>query len=374
MSKVTNLDNDLIEFLLLEIPEPKQYDDGFLDIVGVQYHENTITQIYSYFLNRERNPEISDLFLESLIDIVLVKMKQIERLEFDNLYCHLEYRTKKGNRIDLVIESSTEIYVGKQSTKSALIIENKIFSGVQNDLHDYYDSVDANKKVGILLTLRPFNISSDLNDKFINITHSEWMQRVKSRGLPTNLSVNNYVYLNDFINNMENLTDKNTMDTEAKFFFQYPSKVLRAKQIHDSAYNYIIVQLKIIAEKLEWSFYGNSWSWRHFWDKKNESEVYFAIALDKVLTEQPELTVFLEIYKDSLKKETEFRQLLDENGFYNFLEDDKKSSTSWAHLGFKTYKLQLNELEKLSDYLYDKLQEDFIPAYNLLTKNLSVEK
>ncbi|WP_448522327.1 PD-(D/E)XK nuclease family protein [Schleiferia thermophila] len=371
MSKATDYDKDLIDFLLLEIPEPKQRQDGFMDIVGVQYHENTITQIYSYFLNRERSPDISDLFLESIIDLVMIKTNRTERLEFDNLFCSLEYQTNKGNQIDLVIASTSEGENGKQISKSALIIENKIFSGVHNDLHDYYDSVDATNKVGILLTLRRHNIPNDLQNKFINITHSEWMLQIKSRGLPTNLTYNNYVYLNDFINNMENLTDSNAMNTDAKFFFQYPSKVLRAKQTHDAAYNYIVSQLRIVAEKLGWSFYGNSWSWRHFWDSKNQAQVYFAIVLDKAVSEQPELTIFLEIYKDALKRETEFRQLLNENDFYKLLDDDKKSNSSWAHLAYKSYRLQLNDLERLSDYLYDKLQEDFMPAYNLLTNNLS---
>lgn len=365
-----DLDKELVNFLLLDIPELTQRQDGFMDIAGIQYHENTITQIYSYFLDREKNQDISDLFLESIIDLVTIKSNQTERLEFDNLYCSLEYRTNKGNRIDLVITSTSKGETGKQTTKSALIIENKIFSSVHNDLHDYYDSIDAMQKVGILLTLRPINIQNELKDKFINITHSEWISQLKSRGLPTNLTYNNYVYLNDFINNMENLTDKNTMNTDAKFFFQYPSKVLRAKQTHDAAYNYVISQLRIVADKLGWNFYGNSWSWRHFWDSKNQAQVYFAIVLDKAVSEQPELTIFLEIYKDALKREIEFRQLLNKNGFYKYLDDDKKSNLSWAHLAFKTYKLQLEDLEGLSDYLYDKLQRDFMPPYQLLTSNL----
>lgn len=369
MNNPTDFDKELIELLLLEIPEPLPKQEGFMDIAGVQYHENTITQIYSYFLNRERNQSISDLFLESIIDLVMVKTNCTERLVFDDVFCSLEYQTQKGNRIDLVITSASERSAGKQNTGSALIIENKIFSGLHNDLDDYYNSVDALNKVGILLTLRPFKLSNDVKDKFINITHAEWMLQLKSKGLPANLSYNQYIYLNDFISNMENLTDNNTMNNEAKFFFQYPSKVLRAKQTFDAAYNYVVSQLKMVAEKLDWNFYGNSWAWRHLWDSKNEAEVYFAVTLDKVVSEQPELTLFLEIYKDALKKETEFRQLLEENGFYQLLDDDKQSNSSWAHLAFKSYKLQLNDLERLSDYLYDKIQEDFMPAYNLLTKN-----
>jgi len=361
-----NLDKELIDFLILDLPSAKIKPDTFLDLVGVQYHENTITQLYAYFLDRSNNKSVSDLFLNSLIDLITLKSSIKERIEIDNHCCDLEEQTDKGNRIDLLI-SSQNINTKKRDGIAAIIIENKIFSGLHNDLEDYYHSTKAQTKIGILLTLRPHQIPPLYADKFINITHVEWVTQIKANGLPTGLSINEYVYINDFINNMENLTDSNVMNQDARFFFEYSSKVLRAKQTYEAAYNYIISQLKILSEKLEWTFYGNSWNWRHIWDAKNQSHVYFSIILEKAVASEPEITIYLEIYKDALKMEAEFRQVLSDNNIYAYLEDDKIANNSWAHLAFKTYKLKMENLENLSTYLYEQIQKDFIPAYNLIS-------
>jgi hypothetical protein len=375
MNQHNTTDTELLEFLSLEFPLEIQREDGFMDIVGVQYHENTITQIYAYFLNTEINPEISRLFLDSLLEVIASKdNRKIDNLEFDDFKCNLEVVTSKGNRVDLVIESKTEDEFSLE-TKSALIIENKIYSGVWNDLQDYYESNNTNvlRKQGILLTLKKHKISDDLKDIFINVTHSEWIDQIKSNGLPSNLSLNKYVYLNDFINNMENLTQSNSMNEDAKFFFKHASKVLRAKKTHDEAYIYVINQLKIVAEKIGWKFYGNSSSWRHIWDADKEAQVYFSLVFENIISEQPEITIYLEIYKDALNRYDEFSNLLNENGFFNNLTLATKSTRGYAHLAYKTYKLDFSQIEDLSGYIYDKLNEDFIIAYKLIESNIKLE-
>ncbi len=44
------------------MPVAQQPRDGFMDIVDVQYHENTITRIYAYFLNRKKNVQLRIYF------------------------------------------------------------------------------------------------------------------------------------------------------------------------------------------------------------------------------------------------------------------------------------------------------------------------
>src|SRR4051812_7396545 len=96
-------DRHLLDFLALALPTIKPRKDGFMDIVEVQYHENTISKIYAYFLNKKKHPAIAELFLISLLQIV--KRRTGKAMEFDEHFCSIERQTDKGNRIDLLIES-----------------------------------------------------------------------------------------------------------------------------------------------------------------------------------------------------------------------------------------------------------------------------
>ncbi|WP_276372705.1 PD-(D/E)XK nuclease family protein [Chryseolinea sp. H1M3-3] len=362
-----NLDDDLLKFLLLEIPIPKQRDDGFMDIVEVQYHENTITMIYAYFLNPKKNKAIADLFFSTLLEIVQAKSFD-KKFQFDNYRCYTEYFTNKGNRIDLLIKSGDDIC---RAEDSAIIVENKIFSGIHNDLEDYWDSIKSipENKVGILLTVSPTNTPKEYAHlEYLNITHEEWINGIKSRGLPHDLTSNEYVYLTDFIKNMETIKKGNTMSPDAKFFFEYTSKVLRAKDTYDAARSHVITQLQILSEKLQMKLLGNSVSWRHIWDEK--SWVYYVFGIENILTNEPSIRVILEIYSEGLSKEVDLRTLLNEKGFYSTLADDHQSNKSWAHLAFKDYTLSLPELEHLAETLHQKIVVDFSDAYEMVRKYL----
>jgi hypothetical protein len=354
---------DLLELLMLEIPAATKNRETFLSIANNHYKENTISRLYAYFLSKDKNESIATLFLQALIDLIPHTSKEDQFL-IDNVdyFVEVEVPSKKG-RIDLLVMIEEELE-NKEKSKTAIIIENKIFHQVNNDLEDYWNSVDANKKFGVLLTLKPHEIEETLQPRFINITHIQWVTAIKRRGLPAGLSMNEYVYLNDFITNMENLTTQTTMTDDAEFFFKYPSKVLRAKQTLDAAHEYIITQLRIVAQKAGKDLYGASWSWRHIW--KQGDLVYYVFEIDKVFTATPELTIYLEVYKEALRYEKNLRSLLTEAGTYAILNDDGKSTSSWAHLAMKTYSLEPSNLKTFTFFVEDKLTTDFKRAFKLV--------
>jgi hypothetical protein len=365
---------ELSELACLDFPPKKEYPFGFMDICGIQHKEIIITRLYSYFLDKVKNETISKLFLESILDLVNQKTNFPKNIILDDYSCKLEFETKKGNRIDLLIYSNSKTISDTDfNIITAIIIENKIFSNVHNDLQDYYDDIDADVKIGILLTVNEQKIKSNLFGKFINITHEELINKIKEKGVPLGVNTNDYVYLNDFLNNMLKLKHEITMNDEVKFFFSNTSKILRAIEIHSAAQKFIFSQLQIASETLSLKLLGNSNIWRHLKPEDPNNHLYYAVTLDKIFNINPEIYIFLEINGKVISREKELRNILKENNFYNNskLSDDGKSNQYWAHLAYKTYTLKQADLESFSNFIVKRIEDDFRDAYDILLNVLN---
>lgn len=358
---------DLLDLLSLEIPKAVKKRETFLSITNSHYKENIISRLYSYFLSREENEPIAVVFLQALIDLIPGIFNADGLLDDNvNYFVDVEIPSRKG-RIDLLITIEQELHE-KEKFRTAIIIENKIYHEVKNDLKDYWNSVKADRKFGILLTLRPHGIPEEVQTQFVNVTHMQWVNAIKRRGIPYGLSTNSYVYLNDFITNIENLTTQTSMNDDAEFFFRHASKVLRAKETLDSAHEFVITQLRMVAQKAGKDLYGASWSWRHIW--KEGDLVYYVFEIEKVFAANPQLTIYLEVYKDALQYEKEIRSLLTRSGIYKVLDDDGKSTSSWAHLAFKTYSLEQPNLKAFANFVENKLEVDFKEGYDVVEQFL----
>ena len=113
-----------------------------------------------------------------------------------------EIKTKQGNRIDISIFNKAQ--------QKAIIIENKIYHHLDNDLSDYwshYNYPDTNK-IGILLTLKPHGIPTEVAGKFVNITHLEWKERILSYKTKAGLDLGQV---------LETLTIKNSIDNRVHY-------------------------------------------------------------------------------------------------------------------------------------------------------------
>lgn len=136
------LTEELKQFLdISSIPIIKQ-KIGFLEIIGKQHHENINSALYAHFLNCG-NPELQALFLDSLL--YLIHEKIYKKLNFSNYKITTEAITPKG-RIDILIE---DYY--NQTAIIAIIIENKIYHYLDNNLEDYwqFSRFNDDKKAGI---------------------------------------------------------------------------------------------------------------------------------------------------------------------------------------------------------------------------------
>lgn len=351
--------DELLELLTMEIPTSQKCDDGFLDITKQGHKEIIISRIYAYFLNISDCENVSKLFITTLLEII--NKKSTKQLTMDSFYADCEEHTELGNKIDLVIGNYTQGHLNE-----AILIENKIYHSVNNPLLDYWNSVklDDNKKIGILLTLNNASIPDDVKGKFINVTHNEWMQGINAKGLPSDIPVRTFVYLTDFIRNMEQLQKAIIMNEQAKFFFKYSEKVQSAIDTKTEAKKYIIEQIRIAGEKMGngWNYSNKGDTWGEIWD--GHSHAYFVIGYEEMLKGNKKIKVILQLYKTARENYESIITNLNTDEYFNRLDKEKPSHPGWVNLVFKYYDLTVEDIDNLSEFVYAKIMEEFNPILN----------
>lgn len=134
---------------------------------------------------------------------IIVKHTGLQ-IKLHDWWIQLEFPTdiskKDGNkkRIDLVI----------QDWNNAILIENKVYHTLNNDLDLYWRSVKYPnaRKTGLVLTLSPLYLRQS---NWVNITHKEWIDYVRTliRERDIQLDERNKIYLSDFMSTIEMLSD-----------------------------------------------------------------------------------------------------------------------------------------------------------------------
>lgn len=344
--------NDLIALLSLEIPKVEARELGFLEISGMAHYENVNSRIYAHFLDQSNNEKLSSLFLNSLIE--LIYEKSTNSISLEDFCVITEEPTIKGNRIDITLND--------QNGKKVIIIENKIYHFLNNDLLDYWDhfKYEDSNKVGVLLTLNPY-INYDHSDKFVNITHLEWTTRIKTNGLPYGLPDKFYTYLNDFFRTIEYLTKKSHMNEQTKFYFEHTQKILLAKQTSDEANKFLIDQMGVLAHKLNWETYGTGTGWRNIWDKMNNCDTFYTIYYQPLIDGNFKVSIIIELIREDMKNELELKDLLETDPLYLKMVKGV-SSKNFIQFATREYTLTISEIEILADTIFGIIQKDFEPV------------
>lgn len=217
------------ELLNRHVPLPSDLPVTFLEIAQMPHYEVVISRIYQFYLKDSEEHGFKDLFLGALIALIKHKWKDRTSKDVDffdkappSWEVQIEVSTRKGNRIDILIE-----WEDHASKKYCIIIENKVFHMLRNDLTDYFATPQAppERKIGVLLTLERQEAN---HEQFVNITHEEWLNEVKKRlGEYLMTGVDRHLFfIRDFILNLSKLT-KNTkyMNEFAQFYFNHHTEV-----------------------------------------------------------------------------------------------------------------------------------------------------
>lgn len=350
------MDSELIQLLSLEMPKEEIREVGFLEITGMAHHENVNSRIYAYFLDAFNDKSISDLFINSLLEIV--QEKSTKQFDFGDFIVHTELTVQSGKRIDIALHDV--------NGKKAIIVENKIYHILNNALDEYWSHFKYNDedKIGVVLSLYPIS-GYNHQDKFINITHFDWISKIKSKGLPSGLSSKMYIYLNDFFKTIEYLTKTNHMNDQSKFFFEHARKVNLARQTYEEANRFLIDQMEVLASKLGWKTYGTSLGWRNIWDQERHFDTYYTIWYQPLLNGQLKVSIIIELMNEDLKREEELKPLLEGNELYSKMVRGV-SGKNYLQFATREYTLDLKQIELLSETLYGFIQSDFKPVMEII--------
>ena len=188
-SSLKELTEHFKEPLQVKLKDVEMQSPTFQELSGYPNYENVLSNIYKFFVELKHHG-LGDLFIQALDDCL-----EDEVVLMEDISVFREFTTKKGGRIDLVIANSEEM----NEVSQVVIIENKIYHTLENDLEDYWDTFShLTNRVGIVLSLSLL----DVPKPFYNITHKQWMTNVKARlGYHLKTADSKYlVYLQDFFN------------------------------------------------------------------------------------------------------------------------------------------------------------------------------
>lgn len=345
----------LNELLNLDIPEPDVHQVGFLDILDKGTHENTISNVFAYFLDPSSSPHLAPLFLKSLLEIVGSK-SQNKDLEFTEYEVLRELSTSENGRIDLVIHSALG--------QSAIIIEAKIYHSLENDLDDYWNrfAYPEHKKVGVVLSLFPLTEIKINNPNFVSVTYTEWLSKIREMDIGEYISVRNRIYFEDLERNMTNLTKATTMNERISFYLQNPKLVQAAVASQNETFDFILANLKACAGTLDLVLEHNtSRDWRHMRDVKNDAKAYYTFYPSDIMNYPNSLEVVFELYDYARPFAKQIRRLAEtefkDKGFTT--RTDGESNEYHKKIVSKEYDLTFSDFESLSSKLVEVITNDF---------------
>ena len=241
----------ILDKLLESLPQLDQKKEkNLFDISGYPHYEIVLSNWYKFFLSLEEH-HLGPIFLETLLGIIRVH-DDYHNFEFEtnNFEVYSEYSTNKG-RIDLLIVNLSD----DGNFEKAIIIENKVNHALNNDLKDYWDSINLpdDSKAGVVLSLSNIgqdvinNQSKGVEKNFIGVTHKDFMREVKNNlgNVILNIRSRHFGYLKDLIENIEKFGDN--MDEKEAFEFQLTN---------DEDINKVLETLDLSSKYVENLFYS----------------------------------------------------------------------------------------------------------------------
>lgn len=206
----------MYDSLLKRFTELKSYfkeeRETFFDIAGYPHYENVISNVLAFFFDPAKGHGLGALCIEALMKVI-----EPETYGIDGFWeVEREVRTEKGNYIDIVLRSES----------SVIVIENKIYASVYNDLQDYIrfiQKTNKGKKVyGIVLCLQPPNHEGFINE-FKIVSYDEFFGGVRQLlGNAIEKADSRYLQLlTDLMTNVRKLKVGTKMDSN---FFKFVSE------------------------------------------------------------------------------------------------------------------------------------------------------
>lgn len=343
------------------IPKIKKRPKTFLGIAKQPHYENVMSNIYAFYFNVDEVHGMQDLFINSLLEIINEsKLKDQKKIAaISDFEVSTEVSTKKNGRIDILLSSDDH----------AIIIENKVYHTLNNNLEDYWNSTNVtdnieDNKIGIVLSLNKLNVT---HRHFINITHIELLKRViQNLGSYFMDAKDKYVvFLKDFYQNSINLSKSEMDSKELKFYFDNQPKIIEVKDFHFAVRTHIINQVEQACELVDEELQlptskgeGNK-RLRFFLSPKNKN-LMFTVFFEKLLTPEKWLVLIVELKNELLINKEQYKAIAFTREEETIIKPEfyTDKNPNWCHFAVVRYQLNENEVSNLSQFIVEKLEKD----------------
>lgn len=348
------------------LPTKPKWKRTIMDITGITRLENRWSDIYLFFFNQNESHGLRDLFIRCLENVAGIPENWIEEFSV----CR-EWVTSESKRIDLLIKDEER---GK-----AIIIENKVYHTLNNDLSHYYKEVKQKEYSdikGIVLSLYKLAVS---DPHYICITHMDLLNSVKAH-LPAYFNDANPQYLSllqDFIQNAINMTNEMNKE-EVEFFIDNYAKVNQIHQIYKSVMEgykkafdsldlkTLSLETKTVNKQFVYLVYKNSdwvsltllYDWKRLWSNPNSHYVTIVLEL------QGEVKKKIDNWKDNNE---ELQRINDKYSSICNIKQGLEVKNTWCHYASVDVEFSKEELlqpQIVIDKLYSKITSES-PIYQL---------
>ena len=341
------------------IPVVKKAPTTFLGISKQPHYENVLSNIYAFFFNIDAEHNLHDLFLQSLLQIIE------ESINFKFYYnssfkVETEFITKSNGRIDLLLLSDND----------AIIIENKVYHYLNNDLSDYWDSIERENKIGIILSLYKTGKNQIYHPNFVGITHLELLNKVVNNlsNYFLNASEKYIIFFKDFYQNIVNTT--NLMDPKIiSFFCQNQEAINSIVNIRKNYISYVISKVEAaridIDEKLE--LYGSRNESFRYYTCPNQSNLMITVFFENLFTKKQTLSFIVELKNELLKETEKIKNIEFDDDEKKYIKSDFSTyKISWVHFATQLVEPNEDDITNLREYISKCINDG--PILNIYRK------
>lgn len=344
------------------IPEIKANPKTFLGIAKQPHYENVLSNIYAFYFNPSEEHGLDDLFVKSFVEVINLKRRKFEKQDFsfvNDFGIDTEYPTEKDEetgkkgRIDLLLISDND----------AIIIENKVYHILNNNLQNYWDTIDVSNKIGVLLSLKTMSTTSD---HFINITHLEFLNKVMENSGSYLLDATDkyLVFLKDLYQNIINLS--NQMETEdIQFYYKHQEKLKDFINLENAVKEQAEKQVEecfyIVNNDLNESLsfhkpLGNNGRHLRYYKSEENPSLMFTIIYGDLFVTDMKFYIIIEICNDAILHLEEIK-LLD----IKYTENETYTRKDWLHLVRLEYEVNditEDNIKDLSKFIIDEIKDN----------------
>ncbi len=291
--------------LLDALPQKRErVRPDLFSLSGIAHYEEVLSNWYAFFFDGNGPHGLGTLFLDTLLELH-PEGNQIK--SGGALRVKRELTTVNGKAIDLVLHDGEEKEPGIAAADHAIVIENKVYHQLVNDFEEYWESVVAKGKIGVILCLKD-TISPD--DRYRTITHKTLIDAVVSK-LPFTAAVPEPYrqYLLDLHQNIHELSAHMEYSNEVKFYLEHAERIQRVYKLEESLKEYLKAQLLPVAESLGVGLYPSG---QRYWylSMPKDDKAYYTVLLDEVLDKGNNGDLLVVVQIQDIKGK-------DLNGFYD---------------------------------------------------------